>query len=125
MSYTVKAKRWRNGWELHIEGEGVTQARSLLAAEQAVRDYLATLHDVDEVTDEITVVPDVDEQTKARISRLKRRQTKVDEQVRAVAAEARQVVGDLRRSGLSVSDVAVLLNISRGRVSQLDTAARA
>src|SRR5438067_4186011 len=47
-TYTVRAKRWAHGWELHIDGEGVTQARSLAAAERQVRDYLSLLHDLDD-----------------------------------------------------------------------------
>ncbi|WP_154814843.1 hypothetical protein [Actinophytocola xinjiangensis] len=60
MSYIVRAKRWKGGWELHINGEGVTQARTLASAEQVVRDYIATLHDLDEVTDDIEVVSEFD-----------------------------------------------------------------
>ncbi len=26
MAYTVNAKRWEHGWELHIDGIGVTQS---------------------------------------------------------------------------------------------------
>jgi uncharacterized protein YhdP len=43
--YTVTAKRWDHGWELHIDGEGVTQTRTLANAGQQVRDYLSLLHD--------------------------------------------------------------------------------
>ncbi|MGD9525632.1 hypothetical protein [Pseudonocardia sp.] len=39
-TYTVTARRWRNLWELAIEGVGVTQARTLGKAEAMVRDYL-------------------------------------------------------------------------------------
>ena len=42
MAYTVTAKRWEHGWELHIDGIGVTQSRLLSDAEAMVRDYLAT-----------------------------------------------------------------------------------
>jgi hypothetical protein len=34
----VCAKRWKRGWELHIDGIGVTQSRNLSGAEQMVRD---------------------------------------------------------------------------------------
>ncbi len=39
-TYTVRAKRWKHGWELHIDGVGVTQSRNLDGAEQMVRDYI-------------------------------------------------------------------------------------
>jgi hypothetical protein len=40
-TYTVLAKRWKRGWELHIDGVGVTQSRTLNDAEAMVRDYIA------------------------------------------------------------------------------------
>lgn len=41
MKVHVKAVRWDHGWELHIEGFGVTQTRNLAGAEAMVRDYIA------------------------------------------------------------------------------------
>lgn len=38
--YNVSATRWSHGWELAIEGVGVTQSRTLADAERVVRDYL-------------------------------------------------------------------------------------
>jgi hypothetical protein len=46
-TYTVRAKRWKHGWELHVDGVGVTQSRNLDGAEQMVRDYIETLTDHD------------------------------------------------------------------------------
>ena len=40
-TYTVHAKRWKHGWELHIDGVGVTQSRNLDGAEQMVRERVA------------------------------------------------------------------------------------
>lgn len=40
VKYRVTATRWEDGWELDIEGVGVTQCRSLGSAERMVRDYL-------------------------------------------------------------------------------------
>lgn len=40
-TYTVRAKHWKRGWELHIEGLGVTQSKTLDDAEAMVRDYIA------------------------------------------------------------------------------------
>jgi hypothetical protein len=39
-AYQVTAKRWERGWELHIDGVGVTQSRTVKDAEAMVRDYL-------------------------------------------------------------------------------------
>ncbi|WP_375430487.1 hypothetical protein [uncultured Friedmanniella sp.] len=43
-TYTVRTIKWRDGWELHVDGEGVTQARTLEDAPQEVRDYLSVKH---------------------------------------------------------------------------------
>jgi hypothetical protein len=42
-TYSVRARRWAHGWELHIDGIGVTQSRNLDGAEQMVRDYIESL----------------------------------------------------------------------------------
>ncbi|WP_436701219.1 hypothetical protein [Nocardioides sp. BYT-33-1] len=44
-TYQVTARRWQHGWELHIDGEGVTQTPSLTTAEDQVRAFLATAHE--------------------------------------------------------------------------------
>lgn len=43
MRYEVRAKRWEHGWELHIDGLGVTQSRTLAGAEPMVRGYIESL----------------------------------------------------------------------------------
>jgi hypothetical protein len=48
VSYTVRAKRWEHGWELHIADVGVTQSRTLADADRMVRDYIATRSGIDE-----------------------------------------------------------------------------
>ncbi|WP_030144570.1 hypothetical protein [Glycomyces sp. NRRL B-16210] len=40
MAFRVTAKAWEHGWELYIEGVGVTQAEGVDDAEAMVRDYL-------------------------------------------------------------------------------------
>lgn len=42
-TYRVTPKRWERGWELHIEGVGVTQCSELGEAEDVARDYVAEL----------------------------------------------------------------------------------
>lgn len=39
-TYKVTAKRWEHGWELHIDGVGVTQSRGVADSEEMVRHYL-------------------------------------------------------------------------------------
>lgn len=53
------ARRWSGGWELHIDSIGVTQVTTLAKAERQVRDYLATLHDVDISNITVDIVPEL------------------------------------------------------------------
>jgi hypothetical protein len=58
-TYVVRAKRWAHGWELHIDGVGVTQSRTLDGAEQMVRDYVETLTDRDVSDATVVIEPDL------------------------------------------------------------------
>lgn len=42
-TYEATVRCWEHGWELHIDGLGVTQSRTLHDAEFMVRDYVAQL----------------------------------------------------------------------------------
>lgn len=59
-TYRVTAKRWGSYWELDIDGVGVTQSRTLLSAEQMVRDYLALDDHPDAATAGIDIHPEFD-----------------------------------------------------------------
>jgi DNA-directed RNA polymerase specialized sigma24 family protein len=116
---TVTATRWKLGWELELDRGGVTQARTLDRAVQQVRDYLDTV-DPDTVHDDwaIDVVPEIG----PLYAEARRAKADADAAATATATAAkrmRRAVRDLRESGLSVSDTAAVLGLSRGRVSQL------
>lgn len=53
-TYRAQAVRWEHGWELHVEGVGVTQVVHLDEAPAQIRDYVASMHDVDPT--EVSVV---------------------------------------------------------------------
>lgn len=119
-SITVTARQWSGGWELEIDQDNITQVRSLANASAQVVDYLDTLDPtVDHRTWDVHIVPDLGDLTQ-----------KFEESKRATAEAAalqvkagqlsRELVRELRSRNFSVSDVAVMLNVSRGRVSQLD-----
>jgi DNA-directed RNA polymerase specialized sigma24 family protein len=118
-TYTVRAKRWKHGWELHIDGVGVTQSRNLDGAEQMVRDYIEALTDRDTSDDAVIIQPEVggglDEAAEAARAAV----TEAEHALRAAAARNRQVAQRLRREGLSGRDIAAILHVSAQRVSQL------
>ncbi|MFT3943630.1 MAG: antitoxin HicB [Ancrocorticia sp.] len=117
---TVTARRWSGGWELWNEDDCWTQVRHLTKAVQQVRDYLDTVHpEVDHSNWSVTVLP-ADELTVVVEAR------EAAEAAREAAAEAsaksRQAVAKLLSEGISTTDTAVLMGISKGRVSQLASA---
>jgi hypothetical protein len=56
-TYKVRPKLWERGWELHIDGMGVTQSRSLRDAEGMARDYIALDTEVPPESFVVEIVP--------------------------------------------------------------------
>jgi hypothetical protein len=60
MTYHVTAKRWRLGWELHVDDVGVTQSHSLATAEKMVREFIALTLDIeDEESFDVVITPEL------------------------------------------------------------------
>lgn len=115
----VTATKWKLGWELALDSGGVTQARTLATAERQVRDYLDSVDpDVDHSEVEVCVVPRIgsvlNDVREARVASQAAQEATVD-----AARKMRAAVRGLRSAGLSVTDSAAVLGVSRGRVSQL------
>ena len=123
-SYTAHAQKWDGGWELHIDGVGVTQSRTLRDAERMVRSYISM--DTGEARDAfaVEVVPDLGG-LETRVRRVRGTTEKAEEAQRNAAAMARTVVRDLKGWGLSGNDIAAVLHVSPQRVSQLAKPERA
>ena len=117
-TYHVRAKHWAGGWELHIDQVGVTQVRTLDRAEQQVRDYLETLLDIDTSDAEVLIEPDLGGLEKL-VHSAQERSRAAEAAQREAAREVRDAALRLRARGLSVSDTAKVMGVSRGRVSQL------
>jgi len=122
-NYQVRAKRWEHGWELHIDGVGVTQSRTLWDAEEMARDLVGRREDLPEDAFTVTITPEIggglDEETRAAreaVSAANRAQ-------RQAAAQSRAAARRLRQAGLTGRDIAKVLDVSPQRVSQLLRAA--
>ena len=117
-TYSVIARHWKRGWELHIEGVGVTQCRNLAEAETMVRDYVESLTGADTSNARVVISPEVggglDEQARAA-----REVTAAADRATREAAAHRKSARDLRAAGLSGRDIAAILRVSAQRVSQL------
>jgi hypothetical protein len=57
MQYAVTATRWEKGWELEIEGVGVTQSHTLEDADEMARDLISRRLDVPYNSFDVIVTP--------------------------------------------------------------------
>lgn len=117
--YKVTATRWEHGWELDIDGVGVTQSYSLADAERMVRDYLRL-----DLGDDIAQKSDIDfhlviDGLERDVERVRTDVSHLADQQRQVASDSRALAHALHDKGLPGTDVARVLNISPQRVSQL------
>lgn len=116
---TVSAQRWKLGWDLVISPDESTQVRTLDKAQQQVRDYLDTTYpDISHDDWTIDIVPDLG----SVLDDIRQAQAASQAAAAAQSEAARQMrlaVRKLRSDGLSTTDVAAILGVSRGRVTQL------
>lgn len=119
-TYNVTAKRWSKGWELHIDGLGVTQSRTLASAEDMVREYVALALDIDDESSfDVVITPEIDADTQIALDDAKAATRAAEEAQRKAAARWRGLVHRLHDDGLVGSDIARVLKVSKQRVSQL------
>lgn len=119
MNTTVTAQQWEHGWELSLDGEVITQVSTLDKAEQQVRDYLDTVDpDTDHRDWVVAVEPRLGELW-ARVNAARHSTLRAQEFQEEAARDSRAVARELREAGISVTDSAAILGVSRGRVSQL------
>ena len=123
-TYTVRAKPWKHGWELHIDGIGVTQSKNLASAEQMARDYIETLTDHDTAADYVVIHPEVGSGLDDAAEAARKAMAEAERALRAAAARTREVAHELKQQGLSGRDIAAILHVSAQRVSQLLRSAR-
>ena len=119
-TYRVDARRWEHGWELHVEGVGVTQSKSLHSAARMAREYISLVEGIsDESTIDVEILPKIDAALGQEVVAARKAVHELGERQREVAALSRAAAKDLAESGLSGADIAVVLDVSPQRVSQL------
>jgi hypothetical protein len=119
-TYVVEAKRWEHGWELHVEGVGVTQSKGLNSAAKMAREYISLVENVsDESTINVEIRPQIDDALSEEVIVARRAVHDLSERQREAAALSRTAAKDLAKSGLTGADIAVVLDVSPQRVSQL------
>jgi hypothetical protein len=118
-TYQVIARRWEHGWELHIDGVGVTQARNLAEAETMVRHYVALDMDTAEDAFDVSITPEIGDGVDEKMRSAREAARRADEMTREAAARSRKAARHMRECGLTGGDIAAVLGVSKQRVSQL------
>lgn len=118
-AYTVIAKRWARGWELHIDGVGVTQSKTLNDAEEMVRDYISLDTGADPASFCVEIFPEISHELDSATREARRAVAEAEKAQRAAAARSREAARSLKGIGLTGREIAVVLRLSPQRVSQL------
>ena len=117
----ITATQRVDGWELAITGEGEPFAtvRTLDKARQAVIDHLDTATpDADHSATATTIVP-ADATLAQQVREVRDATTAAAAAQEAAARSTRDLVAALDQQGFKSADIAGILGVSRGRVSQL------
>lgn len=119
-TYKVTARRWELGWELHIEGIGVTQTPTLTSAGRMVRDYVTALTGADPGENTVDYQIELDDELSANIDAAREASREAERLQREAAARWRAVARQLSKDRhMTGSDIAAVLDVSPQRVSQL------
>ncbi|GAA3735186.1 hypothetical protein HDA32_003957 [Spinactinospora alkalitolerans] len=117
--YEVHARKWENGWELRVEGVGVTWSPTLGDAESRAREYISTQLELDERAIHLDLVPQVSDDLDQLVLETRRAVHDADEAMRGAAAKTREAVYGLSDAGLTLTDISQYLGLSRQRLEQL------
>ncbi|HET6634509.1 MAG TPA: hypothetical protein VFH77_05725 [Streptomyces sp.] len=115
----MSARRWKRGWELHVEGVGVTQSRRLTDAELMVRDYVTAVTDTAPDSFDVEITPEIGAGVDAELVAMRAADREAATAQEQAAALRRRVAGRLDALGLSGREIAAVLMVSPQRVSQL------
>jgi hypothetical protein len=118
-TYTAHAHRWARGWELHIDGVGVTQSRTLNDAEAMVRDYIALDKGIAAEPFKVEILPQIEGSLDSEAAAVRQAVAAAEKAQRVAATQSRAVARKLKNAGLTGREIAFFLKISPQRVSQL------
>jgi hypothetical protein len=118
-TYIVHAKRWERGWELHIDGVGVTQSHGLTDSPDMARSYITMMTGRAAGTFEVNLIPHLGGGLDEAVGRARDAVRQAEEAQRRAGAKSRSIARRLREQGLSGRDIAAVLRVTPQRVSQL------
>jgi hypothetical protein len=113
-------------WVLHLDDGGVTQARHLGEIEDMVTDYVTLMRGLDPERVRVMVTGvDPGDGLGAEISAVRTAQAEAARAQEVAAVRLRRTARALREKGLTGSEIAQVLGVSKQRVSQLTRAVEA
>jgi predicted transcriptional regulator len=118
-TYTVHAKRWERGWELHIPDVGVTQSHGLADAKGMATSYITMMTDAVPDSFTVDIIPEIGRGLDEAATTAREAVRRAEEIQQRAAAQSRTVARQLHDHGLSGRDIAAVLRVSPQRVSQL------
>lgn len=127
--YVGKATpRAGNGWQIKVyahDPEAPNQARLVGIAESPTLERVEErtwelVHALDDSPDvRVAAGPEIEDAVMTRVIESWAAMKRAKEAEAEAAAQIRRVVRELRERGLSITDIAFLTHVSRGRISQL------
>ena len=120
-TYTVHAVRADGWWGLTVpEAPGaVSQVRSLAQAEEYVREAIAFVTGASPDSFAVCVVPQLPAELAEHVARAKKAAAEAEQAQSAAATLSRHVVAELAAAGFNGRESAVILGLSKQRISQL------
>jgi predicted XRE-type DNA-binding protein len=118
--YTGRA--WREGdwWVIDVEGVGATQARTLDRVDHMARSLVADMTGSDYATVAVNVTVDLPPDVAAQVETLRRKSEEAAAAAQEAAELQAQIVAFLTTdAGLTGREVAAILKVTPGRVSQI------
>jgi predicted XRE-type DNA-binding protein len=113
------ATREGNWWVVRVEGVGTTQARRLGEVEEMAADLVATLEGLDASRVAVDVTVSLADELDREVADARRAVADAEQAQLEAGRRQRRLVASLRGRDLSVAEVAEVLGVSPGRVSQL------
>lgn len=118
-TYNAVASREGKYWVVTVEGVGVTQARRLAEVKHMAADLVSVMTDRPVEESDVHVVPRLRPGLSTRVAAARAAAAEADAAQRQAGALNRAVARDLLDEGLSSTDTAEVLGLSRQRISQL------
>jgi hypothetical protein len=116
MTKTVVARRWARGWELHIDGVGTTQSKSLALAPRDAMDYIELV--TGRRPARVSVTHDLGD-LDTTISELRSARAEAAQASERASDLTYRLIQDMRLLGLNGDDIGRVIEVSPQRVSQL------